>query len=230
MQVLRMLQEEGREDLLKEIALAVEGEGIKQPRRASFKGVAAAVIACSPPVSGKKYKQKSVFGCKYAQAAVLDMEVEVGQGQDLPMVSSVRRGGSRLARRAGASLQQRVASRGIGAAVKGAVASLRHLGTEAGLFAHEPAVFEGVGRAQQQAPLSSRKRGKRGKEELEESTLKEPIIIDSDSDGGDAIGKGDTIHLLNIRNFEEGGEANMFIQWVPRLVSPMLHKVQQWGG
>ncbi|KAJ1160937.1 hypothetical protein NDU88_001426 [Pleurodeles waltl] len=154
-QALRMLQEEGREDLLKESALLVKGEGIKRPRRVSSEGVAAAVIACSPPAAGKKYKQKSVMGRKYAQAAVFDMDAEVGQGQVLPLVSSGRRGGSRLARWAGASLRQRVASRGRGAAVKSAVASLRRLGAEAGSFAHAPAVYEGVGRAQQQAPLSS---------------------------------------------------------------------------
>ncbi|KAJ1192278.1 hypothetical protein NDU88_001589 [Pleurodeles waltl] len=241
-QALRMLQEEGREDLLKESAFLVKGDGMKRPRRASSEGVAAAVIACSPPASGKKYKQKSLMGRKYAQAAVLDMEAEVGQGQVLPLVSNVRRGDSTLARRVGASLRQRVASRGRGAAVKGAVASFRHLGAEAGSFAHAPAVSEGVGRAQQQAPLFSRKRGKRGEGDLEESTRAgafkmaarigdrpEPIIIDSDPDGGDPLGKGDSINSLEIKNFEEGGEASMLIQWVPRLVSPMLQKVHHWG-
>ncbi|KAJ1096428.1 hypothetical protein NDU88_001570 [Pleurodeles waltl] len=165
MQVLRMLQEEGREDLLNESALVLEGEGIKRPRRASSEGVAAAVIACSPPVSGRKCRQKSVMGRKYAQAAVQDVEAEVFQCQGLPSVSGVRRGGSRLAKRAGASLRQRVASRGRGAADKGVVAPLRRMGAEAGPFAHAPASVKKAGRALQQAPLSSRKRGKRGEGE-----------------------------------------------------------------
>ncbi|KAJ1154609.1 hypothetical protein NDU88_007354 [Pleurodeles waltl] len=102
-----MLQEEGREDLLNESTLVVEGEGLKRPRRASSEGVAAAVIACSPPVSGKKYKQKSVMGRKYAQAAVLDMEAEVGQGQDLPM-------GSRSRHTRGSCIEEVQAVEGIG--------------------------------------------------------------------------------------------------------------------
>ncbi|KAJ1175936.1 hypothetical protein NDU88_001221 [Pleurodeles waltl] len=139
------------------------------------------------------------------------------------MVSCVRQGGSRLARQAGASLQQRVASRGRGAAVKGAVASLRHLGAEAGSFAHVPAGLKKAGRAQQQAPLSSRQRGKRGEGELEQSTLvgtfkmpalirdqPEPIIIDSDSDGEDPLGKGDTINSVNVMYFEEGGGQHVY--------------------
>ncbi|KAJ1203738.1 hypothetical protein NDU88_007519 [Pleurodeles waltl] len=242
LQALRMLQEEGREDLLHEGALGLEGAGIKRPRRASSEGVAPAVIACSPPVKGKKCRQKSVMGRKYAQAAVSDVEAEVFKLQDLPGVSGVRRGASRLARWAGASLQQRVASRGRGAADKGAVAPLRRMGTEAGLFVHAPASSRKAGRALQQAPLSSRKKGKQGEGDLEESTQtgtfkmaarigdrQEPIIINSDSDADDPLGTGGIKNDLTGLNLEEGGEANMFIQWVPRLVSPMLHKVQQWG-
>ncbi|KAJ1190525.1 hypothetical protein NDU88_007263 [Pleurodeles waltl] len=210
LQALRMLQEEGREDLLHESALGLEGEGIKRPQRVSSEGVAAAVIACSPPVSGKKCRQKSVMGRKYAQAAVLDVAAEDFQLQDLPGVSGVRRGGSRLARHAGASLQQRVASRGRGAADKGAVASFRRMRAEAGSLAHAPASGRKADRALQLAPLSSQKRGKRGEGDLEESTLagtfkmvarvgdrQEPIIINSDSDGDDPLGTGGTKKIFD---------------------------------
>ncbi|KAJ1198594.1 hypothetical protein NDU88_002433 [Pleurodeles waltl] len=122
LQALRMLQEEGREDLLQEGVLGKEGVGVKRPRKPSSEGVAAAVIACSPPVTGKKCRQKNAMGRRYAQAVAVNEEAEVLINQDLPVSGGVRRGGSRLARRAGASLRQQVASQGRGAAKRGAVA------------------------------------------------------------------------------------------------------------
>ncbi|KAJ1130093.1 hypothetical protein NDU88_008449 [Pleurodeles waltl] len=140
LQALRMLQEEGREDLLQEGVLGKEGVGVKRPRRASSEGVAAAVIACSPPVTGKKCQQKSNMGRRYAQAVAVNEEAEVFVNQGLPVSGGVRWGGSRLARRTGASLRQRVASRGRGAAERGAVAPCSRVGAEAQWFAHAPAM------------------------------------------------------------------------------------------
>ncbi|KAJ1214475.1 hypothetical protein NDU88_002093 [Pleurodeles waltl] len=109
LEALRVLQEEGREDLLQEGVLVQEGMGLKRPRRASSEGVAAAVIACSSPVSGKKFRQKSVTGRRYGLAVAEDEELEGFTGAGLPVgcVGS-RRGGPRLAQRVGASLRQRV--------------------------------------------------------------------------------------------------------------------------
>ncbi|KAJ1130503.1 hypothetical protein NDU88_008855 [Pleurodeles waltl] len=97
LQALRMLQEEGREDLLQEGVLGQEGIGLKRPRRASSEGVAAAVIACSPPVAGTKCRQKSIMGRRYAQAVAENEEAEVFISKGLPASGGVRRGGSRLA-------------------------------------------------------------------------------------------------------------------------------------
>ncbi|KAJ1209548.1 hypothetical protein NDU88_004922 [Pleurodeles waltl] len=237
-----MLQEEGRDDLLQEGVLDKEGAGIKRPRRASSDGVAAAVIACSPPVTGKKCQQKSVMGRRYAQAAAVNEEAEVFVNQGLPCLGGVRRGGSRPARRAGASLRQHVASRGRGAAEKGEVAPSSRVGAEARRFAHAPASRKKAGRVPEQAPLSSRNKGKRGEGGLDESTWagsfkmaarigdrQEPILILSDSEGYDPVGNGGIKSSVPELNLEKGGESSMFVQWDPRLVSPMLHRVQQWG-
>ncbi|KAJ1190744.1 hypothetical protein NDU88_000066 [Pleurodeles waltl] len=99
-----------------------------------------------------------------------------------------------------------------------------------------------MGRGPEQAPLSSRNKGKQGEGDLEESTRagsfkmaarfdvrQEPILILSDSDGDDPVGNGGIKNSVNKLNLEKGGESGMFVQWGPRLVSPMLHKVQQCG-
>ncbi|KAJ1097294.1 hypothetical protein NDU88_002419 [Pleurodeles waltl] len=80
LETLRVLQEEGREDLLQQGVLDQEGMGLKRPRRVSSEGVTAAVMACSSPVSGKKIKQKSIVGRRYAQSGA---DCEVVEGFDL---------------------------------------------------------------------------------------------------------------------------------------------------
>ncbi|KAJ1130502.1 hypothetical protein NDU88_008854 [Pleurodeles waltl] len=94
----------------------------------------------------------------------------------------------------------------------------------------------------EQAPLSSRNKGKRGEGVLEESTRagtfkmaasigdrQEPILILSDSEGGDPVGNGGIKSADREIDLAGRGEHSLIVQWVPRMVSPMLHKVQQWG-
>ncbi|KAJ1164247.1 hypothetical protein NDU88_004692 [Pleurodeles waltl] len=56
----------------------------------------------------------------------------------------------------------------------------------------------------------------------------EPILIVSDSEEDDPLGnfniKGAMRDLEQVRRSEN----NILVQWVPRLVSPMLHKMQHW--
>ncbi|KAJ1180230.1 hypothetical protein NDU88_005452 [Pleurodeles waltl] len=156
LEALRVLQEEGREDLLQEGVLVQEGMDLKRLRRASSEGVVAAAIACSSPVSGNKYKQKSVMGRRYGQAVAECEELEGFTCAGLPVVCpGSRRGGSRLGRRAGASLRLRVASLGRGAAERSAVASVGHVGAEELVTAHAPAPKKKAARVREQAPLSS---------------------------------------------------------------------------
>ncbi|KAJ1130092.1 hypothetical protein NDU88_008448 [Pleurodeles waltl] len=57
----------------------------------------------------------------------------------------------------------------------------------------------------------------------------ETILILSDSEGDDPVGSGGIKSSVTELDLAGRGEHSMFVQWVPRLVSPMLHKVQQWG-
>ncbi|KAJ1127560.1 hypothetical protein NDU88_005959 [Pleurodeles waltl] len=61
---LKVLQDEGREDLIKEGVIEEAWVGLRRPKRRSAEGVSAAVAACSSPKSGKKFIKKSVEGRK----------------------------------------------------------------------------------------------------------------------------------------------------------------------
>ncbi|KAJ1218858.1 hypothetical protein NDU88_006430 [Pleurodeles waltl] len=113
-QALQVLQEEGREDLLREDVLEQAWVGLRLPKRVSSEGVAAAVIACSSPVHPpKKFKQKSVAGRKVRispERVVVEVQ-EATLGLPTGKMQAIR-GGMKFVRHAGASFQQRVASRG----------------------------------------------------------------------------------------------------------------------
>ncbi|KAJ1174972.1 hypothetical protein NDU88_000263 [Pleurodeles waltl] len=212
--------------------------------RASSEGVAAAVIACSPPVTGKKCRQKSAKGRRYAQAVAVDEEAEVFSREGLPASGGVRRSGSRLARWAGASLRQRVASGGRGAAERGAVAPGSSVGAEAQWFGHVPALKKKAGRLEEQAPLFSRNKGKQGEGVLEESTRagtfkvaartgdrQEPIFILSDSEGDDPVGNGGITSSVTEIDLAGRGEHSMIVQWAPsELGVPGCGKALASGG
>ncbi|KAJ1099919.1 hypothetical protein NDU88_005012 [Pleurodeles waltl] len=58
--------------------------------------------------------------------------------------------------------------------------------------------------------------------------MKEPILIVSDSDGDDPLGNFSKKGVMSELESVGRSENKILVQWVPRLVSPMLHKVQHW--
>ncbi|KAJ1149447.1 hypothetical protein NDU88_002257 [Pleurodeles waltl] len=68
-QALKVLQDEGREDLIKDGVLEQAWVGLRRPKRLSAEGVSAAVAACSSPVkAGRKFQCKSATGRKVARS------------------------------------------------------------------------------------------------------------------------------------------------------------------
>ncbi|KAJ1188387.1 hypothetical protein NDU88_005148 [Pleurodeles waltl] len=68
-QALKVLQDEGREDLIKDGVLEQAWIGLRRPKRLSAEGVSAAVAACSSPVkAGRKFRCKSATGRKVARS------------------------------------------------------------------------------------------------------------------------------------------------------------------
>ncbi|KAJ1202851.1 hypothetical protein NDU88_006646 [Pleurodeles waltl] len=131
-QALKVLQDEGREDLLREGVLEQAWVGLKRPKRLSAEGVSAAVAACTSPVKTcKKFKAKSERGRKVARSpqsneepfSLIQCPVEGFVGK--------RRGGCRFPRRQGASLSRRVAAGGRGAASVVAVRVTGRMGARA---------------------------------------------------------------------------------------------------
>ncbi|KAJ1161065.1 hypothetical protein NDU88_001553 [Pleurodeles waltl] len=129
-EALKVLQEEGREDLLQQGVLEQAWVGLKRPKRASSEGVAAAVMACESPVrSSKKFRQKSVMGRRFAESVNKAVLLEGDEAADSPQcVASGKRGGTKFAQPAGTSFRQRIAIRVRGAADLGAVAVVGRMG------------------------------------------------------------------------------------------------------
>ncbi|KAJ1152162.1 hypothetical protein NDU88_004939 [Pleurodeles waltl] len=106
-QALKVLQEAGREDLIKEGVLEQAWVGLKRPKKASAERVTAAVLVCTLPESPKKFRKfkvKSVAGRKVSVSPERSEVMEQGL-PNLPCVSGVREGGARLIRRTGLSLR-----------------------------------------------------------------------------------------------------------------------------
>ncbi|KAJ1218979.1 hypothetical protein NDU88_006550 [Pleurodeles waltl] len=123
---LKVLQDEGREDLIKEGVLEEAWVGFKRPKRRSAGGVSAAVAACSSPKLGKKFKSKSVQGRKVSSSPELVVtDLSVPQGS--PVLSRGRRGVS-LPRRQGSSLLRRAYAGGRGVPLKPAVVRAGRMG------------------------------------------------------------------------------------------------------
>ncbi|KAJ1098616.1 hypothetical protein NDU88_003723 [Pleurodeles waltl] len=121
-QALKVLHDEGREDLLRDGVLEQAWVGIKHPKRLAADGVSAAVAACFSPVKhGKKFQSKSVGGRKVACSPPGDDEILFAMPGPSASVAGKRRGSCRFPRRQGALLSRRVAAGGRGAALTGAV-------------------------------------------------------------------------------------------------------------
>ncbi|KAJ1126231.1 hypothetical protein NDU88_004639 [Pleurodeles waltl] len=130
-QALKTLQDEGREDLIKEGVLEEAWVGLKRPKRLSSGGVSAAVIACSlPPKKFKKCKIKSAEGRKVTRSpeGLRDL-LPQASGSNEEFVAR-KRGAGRCSRRSGVSLAQRVAAGGRGAGRLGAVAGDERQGAQ----------------------------------------------------------------------------------------------------
>ncbi|KAJ1198681.1 hypothetical protein NDU88_002520 [Pleurodeles waltl] len=247
---LKVLQDEGREDLIKEGVLEEAWVGLKRPKRRSAGGVSAAVAACSSPKLGKKFKSKSVQGRKVSSSpelVVTDLSVSRGRrGVSLP-----RRQGSSLLRRAyaggrGVPLKPAVVRAGrMGARQKGARARLHsraqaqsplERGVERGLGNYEERELAG---ASKMAPPTDLVRSMPASIGIEAGkpvrvlvpgvqVSKEVIIVsDEDEEGQEDAGSLLDPELSDRWGFQ-GQKYNKCMQWIPRAVSPMLHRVQSW--
>ncbi|KAJ1082752.1 hypothetical protein NDU88_002917 [Pleurodeles waltl] len=129
-QALKIMQDEGREDLIKEGVLEEAWVGLRRPKRLSSRGVSAAVIACSSsPQKCKKFKAKSAEGRKVSRSP--DEFVETpAKVQGSPTWFARKRGAGRSSRRSGGSLAWRVAAGGRGAALSSAEAVLERQGAQ----------------------------------------------------------------------------------------------------
>ncbi|KAJ1130707.1 hypothetical protein NDU88_009057 [Pleurodeles waltl] len=131
-QALKVLQDEGREDLIKEGVLEEAWVRLRRPKRLSAEGVTAAVIACtSPERMSKKFKSKSVMCRKMTRSPGKVSEVVEDVSGGLPPVRLQRRDGGRFSRRSGTSLTQRVAAGGRGSGSSSAVSVGSRMGEQA---------------------------------------------------------------------------------------------------
>ncbi|KAJ1089590.1 hypothetical protein NDU88_002741 [Pleurodeles waltl] len=128
-------------------------------------------MACASTFrSSKMFRQMSTMGWKYAESVNDSTLSERFVGSDSPRhVGGAKRGSTRFARRADASIWQRVASRGRGAAELSAVAAFGRMGAEA--RAHAPVSVCREGKKKKQAPLPSEMASNRGEGLLVESAL-----------------------------------------------------------
>ncbi|KAJ1090466.1 hypothetical protein NDU88_003598 [Pleurodeles waltl] len=153
-QELKVLQEEGREDLLKEGVLEQACVGLRRRKRASSEGVTVAILACkSPEQDPKKCKSKSASGQKVKLSTEGVVEVTGEGAANVHLLQSVRGGG---ARRSGASFRQRVASGGRGVVSRSAVAVVSRVGLRLG-GAHALKSKRASGRGRRQAPSTLKK-------------------------------------------------------------------------
>ncbi|KAJ1206862.1 hypothetical protein NDU88_002255 [Pleurodeles waltl] len=114
-QALKILRDEGREDLIKEGVLEEAWVGLKRPKRLSSGGVSAAVIACSsPPKKCKKFKNKSAEGRKVTRSLEGLWDMLHPASRSTEEFVAHKRGAGRCSRRSGVSLAQRVAAGGKG--------------------------------------------------------------------------------------------------------------------
>ncbi|KAJ1193176.1 hypothetical protein NDU88_002481 [Pleurodeles waltl] len=131
-QALKMLQEEGREDLIKDGVLEQAWVGLRRPKRSSAEGVTAAILACTSPeqspIKFEKFESKSVSGRKLSVSPECAMELVGESSVELPVGRPVRQGGVRFARWSGASFRQRVAAVGRGSLPVAAVLNAGQVG------------------------------------------------------------------------------------------------------
>ncbi|KAJ1107536.1 hypothetical protein NDU88_004926 [Pleurodeles waltl] len=107
--------------------------------------------------------------------------------------------------------------------------------------AHACVVTRGSVGGKKQAPLPSESNNKRGEGALEERELgaafkmaahitvhQQDVIELSDSEEVDILGEGSVISGVNVVKAPVLGQEGGRLQLVPRLFSPLVHKVQEW--
>ncbi|KAJ1218270.1 hypothetical protein NDU88_005853 [Pleurodeles waltl] len=284
-QALKVLQDAGREDLIKEGVLEQAWVGLKRPKRLSAERVTAAVLACKSPKSPKKlnkFREKSVAGRKVS----VSPERSEGSEEGLLKLPDFR-GGARLTRRSGSFLRQRVAAMGRGSSVKmvpgagrGKPQSVRNArspnartavlsGGRMVACGESVSAFKRalkVQKAKKQAPLAVESGREHGEEEFEERALggaakmavpsgEAHFVFFEPTNSNVSVGQkggaeilGDNIIIIDSEeegeieeiegwtgkgNFEqsevmERACRSRRLQWVPRVVSPVVRRVQEW--
>ncbi|KAJ1090798.1 hypothetical protein NDU88_003927 [Pleurodeles waltl] len=257
---LKVLQDEGREDLIKEGVLEEAWVGLRRPKRLSAEGVSAAVAACASPLKTfKKFKSESANGRKVTRSPEI-YEVVRGDIVALQSLGGVpRRSASSLPRRQGSSLLQRVTAGGRGSGLVSAVRVGGRMGVQV-RFAHARmgktrqarsplergdklnmgAVEERPlgGTSKVAAPsvdsrlisaLKERELGTPVKMAALVSNIEDEVVVISDDDEDVQVTQ-DSVLVKGTKgdvgfSRQRGGK---IMQWIPRVVSPMLHRVQSW--
>ncbi|KAJ1216408.1 hypothetical protein NDU88_004010 [Pleurodeles waltl] len=255
---LKVLQDEGREDLIKEGVLEEAWVGLRRPKRRSAEGVSAAVAACSPPKSGKKFLRKSVEGRKVRHSPDLGSDTNTSLLSVSASRSRGRRGGY-LPRRRGSSFVRRISSGGRSALTRPAIASAGHMVAQGkGAQVQVSARLQAQSPVERGAEQDSRKDEERtlaGSRKMaaprkkfqsmpviSETVVGKPdvpvnagsqlinevvVIIDSEEELQEAD-RRIIDPVLGGTRVSHGSMKNRLIHWTPRLVSPMIHKVQSW--
>ncbi|KAJ1088395.1 hypothetical protein NDU88_001552 [Pleurodeles waltl] len=274
-EVLRILQQEGMEDLIREGVLEQAWVGLRRPKRSSAEGESAAILACASPdgspKKGKKFRVKSIAGRKLSaspERRLLGNQLRV----DLPGDRAVRRGGIKVPRWSGASFRQRVAAIGRGfpqvAAVRVSEQIVAHDEIQSGRLSvgaharrrkragksraqHAQLALESEGSTL--SPLKERALGGAANMaapsgfssvadfnkdshltvggEVGDGLMCDEVIVVIDSDeelekGNEFYGEGCSKSLpASVSLSVQGGRS---FQWIPRQVSPMVHRVQEW--
>ncbi|KAJ1083495.1 hypothetical protein NDU88_003654 [Pleurodeles waltl] len=258
-QALKVLQDEGREDLIKDGVLEQAWVGLRWPKRLSAEGVSAAVAACSSPVkAGRKFWCKSATGRKVARSPG-----EIEAANDVVAVQShggvKRRGISSLPRRQGSSLGQRVSSGGRGSSCRTAVAVGGRVGArvpfahvrsgpqlqarlplERGVERSEHPLEERVSaNASKMAPPSddhrfvsarvSRRSGAPSSLDAPGCSKESEVVIISDEEEEVQVSEGSIFSQKGVGDFGNVSiKGGRLMQSIPRVISPMLNKVQSW--
>ncbi|KAJ1116219.1 hypothetical protein NDU88_004437 [Pleurodeles waltl] len=261
-QALKVLQEEGREDLIKDGVLEEAWVGLRRPKGVSAKGVSAAVAACTLLQRVcKKFKTKSALGRKVARSPQSAGEV-VEDISGSRLISGVRwRGVSRFSRRQGASLARRIAAGGRGSGPMNAMSVSDRMGAQAfteharspsgskqakaplekgGEIARVCGKERTVGGASKMAAssdayrwiscnLEERQLGANSKMAAPIHNIEEEVVVISDDEEEVQVslkGVGGRGTVGNGGNFRQ--RVGRMVHWIPRVVSPMLHRVRAW--
>ncbi|KAJ1217675.1 hypothetical protein NDU88_005268 [Pleurodeles waltl] len=220
--------------------------------------MSAAVAACSSPKSGKKFKTKSVEGRKVSRSPDIELVDEISVPPGSLVVSRGRRGvclprrqGSSLLRRVSASgrgvpLKPAVARAGrMGARPKGARAQLHtraqarspvETGVEQVLTSAEERPL--VCTSKMAAPMflhhsmSTSVENRAGKPVMAlapGAQVSKEIVIISDEEEDVHEGNGSVADLDSSGRLGfQGQRCSRIMQWIPIVVSPVLHRVQSW--